>query len=202
MDANKLTQKSQEALQAAQQQAIAAGHPQVEAGHVLLALLEPADGLIRRLLERMDAPIEPVIGAVQAELRKLPRGSGAGYAPEKVFLTQALGRALQAAEQRAQQMQDEYVSVEHVFLALLATAEGPLKELFEAFAIDEARFLAALKDVRGNQRVQSANPEATYEALERYGRDLVQLCKQGKVDPVIGRDDEIRRVIRILSRKT
>ena len=202
MNANKLTQKSQEALQAAQQQAIAAGHPQVEVGHLLLALLEPADGLIRRLLERMGAPIEPVIGAVHAELGKLPKASGAGYAPDKVFVTQALGRALQVAEQQAQQMQDEYVSVEHVFLALLATAEGPLKELFEAFAIDEARFLAALKDVRGNQRVQSANPEATYEALERYGRDLVQLCKQGKVVPVIGRDDEIRRVIRILSRKT
>ena len=202
MDMNKLTQKSQEALQAAQQKAVEFGHQQLDARHLLLGLIEPADGLIRRLLERMDVPIDAVAGGLQAELRKQPKVSGAGYQPDKIFLTPELAQALQLAEQKAQQMQDEYVSVEHVFLALLATAEGDVQELFQAFAIDEARFLSALKDVRGNQRVQSANPEATYEALERYGRDLVQMCRQGKVDPVIGRDDEIRRVIRILSRKT
>jgi ATP-dependent Clp protease ATP-binding subunit ClpB len=202
MDTNKLTQKSQEALQAAQQKAVSLGHPQIDAGHLLLGMIEPADGLIGRLLARMSVPLEAVVGALQAELRKLPKVSGGGYAPDKVFLTPPLAKALQLAEQRAQQMQDEYVSVEHVFLALLATAEGPIKELFDTFAIDEQGFLSALKEVRGNQRVQSANPEATYEALERYGRDLVQLCRQGKVDPVIGRDEEIRRVIRILSRKT
>ena len=202
MDMNKLTQKSQEALQAAQQKAVEFGHQQLDARHLLLGLIEPADGLIRRLLERMDVPVDAVTGGLQAELRKQPKVSGAGYQPDKIFLTPELAQALQLAEQKAQQMQDEYVSVEHVFLALLATAEGDVQELFQAFAIDEARFLSALKDVRGNQRVQSANPEATYEALERYGRDLVQLCRQGKVDPVIGRDDEIRRVIRILSRKT
>ena len=202
MDMNKLTQKSQEALQAAQQKAVEFGHQQLDARHLLLGLIEPADGLIRRLLERMDVPVDAVTGGLQAELRKQPKVSGAGYQPDKIFLTPELAQALQLAEQKAQQMQDEYVSVEHVFLALLATAKGDVHELFEVFAIDEARFLSALKEVRGNQRVQSANPEATYEALERYGRDLVQLCRQGKVDPVIGRDDEIRRVIRILSRKT
>ena len=202
MDMNKLTQKSQEALQAAQQKAVEFGHQQLDARHLLLGLIEPADGLIRRLLERMDVPVAAVTGGLQAELRKQPKVSGAGYQPDKIFLTPELAQALQLAEQKAQQMQDEYVSVEHVFLALLATAKDDVQELFQAFAIDEARFLSALKEVRGNQRVQSANPEATYEALERYGRDLVQLCRQGKVDPVIGRDDEIRRVIRILSRKT
>ena len=202
MDTNKLTQKSQEALQAAQQKAVEFGHQQLDARHLLLGLIEPADGLIRRLLERMDVPVDAVTGGLQAELRKQPKVSGGGYQPDKIFLTPELAQALQLAEQKAQQMQDEYVSVEHVFLALLATAKGDVKELFDVFAIDEARFLSALKEVRGNQRVQSANPEAAYEALERYGRDLVQMCRQGKVDPVIGRDDEIRRVIRILSRKT
>jgi ATP-dependent Clp protease ATP-binding subunit ClpB len=202
MDMNKLTQKSQEALQTAQQKAVEFGHQQIDARHLLLGLIEPNDGLVRRLLERRNVPLDAVTGALQAELRKLPKVSGAGYAPDKIFLTPELAQALQLAEQKAQQMQDEYVSVEHVFLALLATAKGDVAELFRAFSIDEAGFLAALKDVRGNQRVQSANPEATYEALERYGRDLVQMCRQGKVDPVIGRDDEIRRVIRILSRKT
>ena len=202
MDTNKLTQKSQEALQAAQQKAVEFGHQQIDARHLLLGLVEPTDGLIRGLLERMEVPLDAVVGALHAELRKLPKMSGSGYDPDKIFLTQDLAQALQLAEQKAQQMQDEYVSVEHVFLALLATAKDDVKELFKAFAIDETGFLAALKDVRGNQRVQSANPEVTYEALTRYGRDLVQMCRQGKVDPVIGRDDEIRRVIRILSRKT
>ncbi|MCK5945580.1 MAG: AAA family ATPase, partial [Planctomycetes bacterium] len=202
MDMNKLTQKTQEALQTAQQKAVAFGHQQIDARHLLLGLIEPADGLIRRLLARMNVPLDAVTGALNAELRKLPKMSGPGYAPDKIFMTQDAARALQVAEQKAQQMRDEYVSVEHLFLALMAGAKDDVAELFRAFAIDEAGFLAALKDVRGNQRVQSANPEATYEALERYGRDLVQMCKQGKVDPVIGRDDEIRRVIRILSRKT
>ena len=202
MDMNKLTQKSQEALQAAQQKAVAVGHQQIDAAHLLLGLLEPADSLIRRLLARMTVPLDAVIGALSAELRKLPKSVAAGYAPDKLYLTPGVAQALQLAEQRAQQMQDEYVSVEHLFVGLLAKAEGSIKELFDTFAIDEPGFLSALQEVRGNQRVQSANPEATYEALDRYGRDLVQLCKQGKVDPVIGRDDEIRRVIRILSRKT
>ncbi|MFK7739976.1 MAG: ATP-dependent chaperone ClpB [Planctomycetota bacterium] len=202
MDMNKLTQKSQEILQHAQQRAVEFGHQQVEPRHLLLALLSDSDGLVARLLQRRNVPLDVVAGAVEAELKKLPKMSGPGYAPDKIFLTQELAEILAAAEQRASTMRDEYVSVEHLFLALMASAKGDLADLFRTFAIDEAGFLSSLQEVRGNQRVQSANPEATYEALERYGRDLVQMVKQQKLDPVIGRDDEIRRVIRILSRKT
>ncbi|MCB9879881.1 MAG: ATP-dependent chaperone ClpB [Planctomycetes bacterium] len=202
MDMNKLTEKSQEALQAAQQKAVAFGHQQVDPRHLTLGLIEPADGLVRRLLQKMNVPVDALKGAVEAELRKVPKVSGPGYAPDKIFLTQDLAQVLTDAEKKAGQMRDEYVSVEHLFLALLAGAKGDLRDVLRTFAIDEQKFLAALKEVRGNQRVQSANPEATYEALERYGRDLVQMVKQQKLDPVIGRDEEIRRVIRILSRKT
>ncbi|MGK0154634.1 MAG: ATP-dependent Clp protease ATP-binding subunit ClpB [Neolewinella sp.] len=202
MDMQKLTQKSQEAVQAAQQKAIEHGHQQVDPRHLMLGLVEPADGLVRSLLQRMNVPLDAVVGAVQADLRKLPKMSGPGYSADKIFLTQELAEMLTAAEKKAGQMKDEYVSVEHLFLAMLQLAKGDLADLFRTFAIEESAFLNALKEVRGNQRVQSANPETTYEALERYGQDLVQMCRQGKVDPVIGRDDEIRRVIRILSRKT
>ncbi len=202
MDIQKFTQKSQEALQQAQAKAVEHGHQQVDALHLAAALVEPVDGLVHRLLAKMRVPVDALAGAIVAELRKLPKVSGPGYAPDKVFLTQDLAQLLNAAEQQAAKMRDEYVSVEHVFLALLRAPGTALRELFRTFAIDESNFLNALKEVRGNQRVQSANPEATYEALERYGRDLVQMAKAGKLDPVIGRDDEIRRVIRILSRKT
>ncbi|MBM4063596.1 MAG: AAA family ATPase, partial [Planctomycetes bacterium] len=202
MDLQKLTQKSQEALQLAQTRAVTFGHQQVDTQHLLLALIEPADGLVRRLLQRMEVPGDSLLKAVELELQKLPKLSGPGFAADKIYLTQDLAQALAAAEQQAAKMRDGYVSVEHLFLAILQAAKNGLRELFRKFAIDESRFLNALKEVRGNQRVQSANPEATYEALERYGRDLVQLAKAGKLDPVIGRDEEIRRVIRILSRKT
>ncbi|HEX6810466.1 MAG TPA: ATP-dependent chaperone ClpB [Planctomycetota bacterium] len=202
MDIQKFTQKSQEALQAAQAKAVAFGHQQVDPKHLLLALLEPADGLVRSLLQRMEVPADALAKAVELELQKQPKVSGPGFAADKIFLTEALAQALNAAEQQAQKMRDEYVSVEHLFLVLLQGAKNGLREIFRKLGIDESRFLNALKEVRGNQRVQSANPEATYEALERYGRDLVQMARQGKLDPVIGRDDEIRSVIRILSRKT
>ena len=202
MDIQKLTQKSQEALQAAQAKAVAFGHQQVDPKHLLLALLEPADGLVRSLLQRMEVPADALSKAVEVELQKQPKVSGPGFSADKIFLTEALAQTLTAAEKQAQKMRDEYVSVEHLFLVLLQGAKDGLREIFRKFAIDESRFLNALKEVRGNQRVQSANPEATYEALERYGRDLVQMARQGKLDPVIGRDDEIRSVIRILSRKT
>lgn len=198
----KLTQKSQEALQLAQTKAVTFGHQQVDVGHLLTALVEPADGLVARLLQRMQVPADVLQGAVEAELRKAPKVSGPGFEADKIYLTQELAAVLTAAEQRAGKMRDEYVSVEHLFLAILGSAKNGLADVFKSFALDEGRFLNALKEVRGNQRVQSNNPEATYEALERYGRDLVELCKAGKMDPVIGRDEEIRRVIRILSRKT
>jgi len=201
MDTQKLTQKSQEALQLAHTKAIESGHQQVDAAHLALALLEPADGLVRRLLQRTDVSVDGLVQAVQQELQRLPKVSGPGFAPDRIFLTPELAQVMSAAESHAQKMRDEYVSVEHLFMALLQHGKG-LRDVFRRFSIDEARFLNALKEVRGNQRVQSANPETTYEALERYGRDLVQMAKSGKLDPVIGRDEEIRRVVRILSRKT
>ncbi|HEX5052103.1 MAG TPA: ATP-dependent chaperone ClpB [Planctomycetota bacterium] len=200
MDTQKFTEKSQEALQRAQSRAIGLGHQQVNPKHLLIALLEPTDGLVRRLLQRMEVDVEALSQAVEVDLQKQPKVSGPGFSPDQVLLTQELAQILGAAEKHAHKLRDEYVSVEHLFFALLQS--GGLRELFRKFAIDESRFLNALKEVRGNQRVQSANPEATYEALERYGRDLVQMARQGKLDPVIGRDEEIRRVIRILSRKT
>src|SRR5262245_60190990 len=202
MDLQKFTQKSQEALQAAQAKATALGHQQVDQRHLLLALLEPADGLVRGLLQRMEVQPDALSKAIEVDLQKQPRVSGPGFSPDKILLTQELAQTLVAAEQQAQKMRDEYVSVEHLFLVMLQGARNGLRDIFRKFAIDESRFLNALKEVRGNQRVQSANPEATYEALERYGRDLVQMARQGKLDPVIGRDEEIRSVIRILSRKT
>ncbi|MBL8753231.1 MAG: ATP-dependent chaperone ClpB [Planctomycetes bacterium] len=202
MDMQKLTQKSQEALQLAQTKAITFGHQQVDPKHLLLALVEPADGVVRRLLQRLEVLPDALTAAVEHELQKLPKVSGPGFSADKIFLTPDLAQVLTTAETQAQKMRDEYVSVEHLFLSLLQQAKNGLRDILRKLGIDEGRFLNALKEVRGNQRVQSANPEATYEALERYGRDLVQMAKQGKMDPVIGRDDEIRRVIRILSRKT
>ena len=202
MDMQKLTQKSQEALQQAQQKAVTFGHAQVGCEHVALALVEPSDGLVARLLQRMGVAGDQVAAGIEAELRKKPRMSGPGYQPDKIFLDQDLAQVLTRAEQKATAMRDEYVSVEHVFLALLQSAKGGLKDVLARLQVDEPKFLNALKEVRGNQRVQSATPEATYEALGKYGRDLVQMCRDNKLDPVIGRDDEIRRVIRILSRKT
>ncbi len=202
MDAQKLTQKSQDALQAAQAKAVEFGHQQVDCVHLLHALTAAPDGLVGRLLQRMGVAVDGLVAGVEAELQKLPRVSGPGFSADKIYLTQDLAQALTAAEKQAAKMRDEYTSVEHLFLAVLQAAKGGVRDLCRKFALDESRFLNALKEVRGNQRVQSANPEATYEALERYGRDLVQMAKQGKLDPVIGRDDEIRRVIRILSRKT
>ena len=202
MNAEKLTQKSQEALQLAQTKAVTFGHQQVDVAHLLVALVEPKDGLVARLLGRMNVPADAFQGALEADLRKAPKVTGPGFSADKIYLTQELAAVLAAAEQQAGKMRDEYVSVEHLFLAALAAAKAGVKEVFKAFAVDEARFLNALKEVRGNQRVQSASPESTYEALAKYGRDLVQMCRDNKLDPVIGRDDEIRRVIRILSRKT
>ncbi len=202
MDMQKLTQKSQEALQQAQAKAVTFGHQQTGCEHLLFALLEQSDGLVPRLLQRMNVPTDQLLAGIEQELRKRPRLSGPGYQPDKIFLDQDLAQALTVAEQQAATMKDEYVSVEHLFFALLQGSKGSLRDLLKKLRVDEAAFLNALKEVRGNQRVQSATPEATYEALGKYGRDLVQMCRENKLDPVIGRDEEIRRVIRILSRKT
>ena len=203
MDPNKLTQKSQEALSEAQNAAISFGHQQVDCEHLLLALLQQAEGVIPRILRRIDVPVEDLTGTLEQELQKRPRVSGPGAQSGNVSITQTLSRLLVDAEKEAQRLKDEYVSVEHLFLALLKLESGTAAgRILGRFNIDADGFLNALSEVRGHQRVQSANPEATYEALERYGRDLVDMARGGKLDPVIGRDEEIRRVIRILSRKT
>ncbi len=203
MDLNRLTQKSQEALSEAQNQAVTMGHTEADGEHLLLALIQQADGLVPRLLHKMDVRVEDLTAALKTELERRPRLSGPGIEPGKIYLSQRLSQLLVDAEKEARRLQDEYVSVEHLLMGLAhedgSTAAG---RLLKRYGVTPDRFLAALTEVRGHQRVQSAHPEATYEALQRYGRDLVQMVRSGKLDPVIGRDEEIRRVIRILSRKT
>jgi len=203
MDLNRLTQKSQEALSEAQNLAISYGHQEVDGEHLLLALLQQEGGLIPRLLDRMDVPGANLREAVEKELAKRPRISGGSTEQGKMYVTQRLQKLFVQAEAQAKRLKDEYISVEHLFAALLEegdTTRGG--KILRSFGIDEARFLKVLHEVRGRVRVQSDNPEETYEALEKYGRDLVKMARTGKLDPVIGRDEEIRRVIRILSRKT
>ncbi|MBQ3448420.1 MAG: AAA family ATPase, partial [Synergistaceae bacterium] len=203
MDMNKFTRKSQEAVQNAQAIASEYNHQQVDVEHLLSALLNDSYGLIVQLLKRMDINVSSLSKMVTEELSRLPRVTGGGTEQGKVYITQRLNRVLNSAEDRAKALKDEYVSVEHIFLAM--TGEGtntPCGKIFASFGITEEKFLKTLNDVRGSQRVQSADPEATYEALEKYGRDLVEAARNNKLDPVIGRDDEIRRVVRILSRKT
>ncbi len=203
MDFNKLTTKSQSALAAAQDIAAARSHQQVDVEHLLLALLQDAEGLIPRMLRRMEVDPKVLEKLVSDEVARMPRVSGSGAEPGKVYVTPRLNRLLVAAEERAKALKDEYVSVEHLFLAMLDEGTNTnLGRILNRLGITEDRFLKALTEVRGSQRVQSADPEATYEALAKYGRDLVAAAREGKLDPVIGRDEEVRRVIRILSRKT
>ncbi len=203
MDLNRLTQKCQEALSAAQSLAVRHGHQQVDGEHLLAALVAQEDGLVPRLLRRMDVPVDAVRAALDEALDRMPQVGGPGAAPGNIYVTQRLNELLVRAEDEAARLKDEYVSVEHVVLAFLAegTASAAGRVLADAGVTHDA-FLAALTAVRGNQRVRSATPEATYEALDRYGRDLVKEARADRLDPVIGRDEEIRRVIRILSRKT
>ena len=203
MDFNKLTQKSQEAFAEAQNKAVSFGHVEVNCEHLLWSLLDQQDGLVPRLLQRMDIRPDMVKNEVAAELDRIPRVSGPGTEANKIYVSQRLSRVLVAAESEAKRLKDEYVSVEHLFMALLAEGEKvPSGRILKQAGINRERFLKTLTEVRGSQRVQSANPEATYEALEKYGRDLVKMARTDKLDPVIGRDEEVRRVIRVLSRKT
>ncbi|MFD6278042.1 ATP-dependent chaperone ClpB [Streptomyces sp. NPDC060209] len=203
MDMNRLTQKSQEALQEAQTATGRMGQTEVDGEHLLLALLDQEDGLIPRLLQQAGAEPKELRAAVREELSRRPKVTGPGAAPGQVFVTQRLAGLLDAAEREAKRLKDEYVSVEHLLLALAeegtSTAAG---RLLNQAGITRDSFLGALTQVRGNQRVTSANPEVAYEALEKYGRDLVAEAKEGRLDPVIGRDAEIRRVTQILSRKS
>ncbi|MGI5962732.1 MAG: ATP-dependent chaperone ClpB [Lawsonibacter sp.] len=202
MNMNQFTQKSLAAIQGAQALAQEYGQQQIEQQHLLLALLSDGEGLIPQLLTAAGVTVASFEAAAKAEVEKLPKVSGGGREADKVYVAQDVDRALKSAEQTAQSMKDEYLSVEHLFLGLLESANGPLKELFRTYAITKEKVMQALASVRGNQRVTSDNPEETYDALKKYGSDLVERARQNKLDPVIGRDDEIRNVIRILSRKS
>ena len=201
MNFQKYTQKSQEAVQAAQNLAIQNSHQQLEQIHLLVALLQQDGGLIPQLLRKMDVTVESLQAAANAELRKLPGVTGSRDL-SRMYISGALDAAFNEAERKADAMKDDFVSVEHLFLGLLATAEGSVKNLFSMYRITEENALKALQAVRGNQRVTTDSPEGTYEALEKYGTDMVKRAREQKTDPVIGRDEEIRNVIRILSRKT
>ena len=202
MNMNQFTQKSLEAVQSAQTIAQEYGNQQIEQAHLLYALLKQENGLIPQLLGNLGLTVPSFEAAVRAEVEKLPRVSVGGREAGKVYIAQDVDRALNTAESIAGSMKDEYVSVEHLFLALLDTANAPLKDLYRTYNITREGVLKALTAVRGNQRVTSDNPEETYDALKKYGSDLVERARQNKLDPVIGRDDEIRNVIRILSRKS
>ncbi len=203
MDPARLTQKSQEALHDAQTKAVRFGHSEVDGEHLLLALLEQPEGIVPRLLAQAGADTDRLRTALEAELSRRPRVSGPGAAPGQVNVTQRLARLLDAAGQEAGRLKDEYVSVEHLLLALLGDGQASAAgRLLHDEALTRDSFLQALTRIRGNQRVTSATPEGAYEALEKYGRDLVADAAAGRLDPVIGRDAEIRRVMQILSRKT
>jgi ATP-dependent Clp protease ATP-binding subunit ClpB len=203
MDPNRLTQKSQEALHDAQTKALRFGHTDVDGEHLLQALLDQPEGLAPRLLEAAGGDTSRLRADLEADLARRPRVSGPGVAPGQVAVTQRLARLLDTAEQESKRLKDDYVSVEHLIIALLAEGQqSAAGRLLASAGLTHDGFLQALAAVRGRQRVTSATPESSYEALEKYGRDLVADAEAGKLDPVIGRDAEIRRVIQILSRKT
>ena len=202
MNTNQYTQKTLEALQAAQQLAVEYQHNALEPEHLLHALATQEQGLIPQLLQKLNVDAGSFSAAVAEKLSAMPRVSGSGRDPDKVYISQATDKVLSAAAREAKAMKDDYVSVEHVFLALLDEQTQNTSELFRAFGITKDKFLQQLTAVRGNQRVTNDNPEDTYNALQKYGQDLVDLARKQKLDPVIGRDQEIRNVIRILSRKT
>ena len=202
MNAEKLTQKSAEAIRAAQQTAQEYGNPQIEQAHLLWALLQDPEGLIPQLLAGMGITVPSLQAAAKDLLERQPRVSGYGHEAGKIYISGETEKALNRAEQIAGEMKDEYTSVEHLFLGLLDTAGRELGKLFSDYRITKEGALQALTAVRGSQRVTSDNPEETYGALKKYGSDLVERARQNKLDPVIGRDDEIRNVIRILSRKS
>ena len=202
MNADRFTQKSIAAIQDAQNLAREYGNQQIEQLHLLAALCGDAEGLIPQLLTAMGVDAKGFLAAVGTELEKLPKVRGYGGEAGKVYISADVDAALRSAEQTAESMKDEYISVEHVFLGLLDAAGNAVAELLRTFDITKDRAMQALAQVRGNQRVTSDNPEETYNALKKYGTDLVERARQNKLDPVIGRDDEIRNVIRILSRKS
>jgi len=201
MNVNRFTEKLQEAIGRAQSVAVSAHHQAVDVEHLLSALLEDEEGLASSILKIAGADLPGVRRKLEDELRKIPAVSGGGADAGQTYITQRLNRVLARAEQEAGKLKDEYVSVEHVLIAML-DEPGAAAKILRDSGLAHDKLMAVLQKVRGNQRVTSSNPEATYQALERYGRDLTQLAREGKIDPVIGRDEEIRRVIQVLSRRT
>ena len=201
MDPNQLTLKSQEALQAAQNLASRRSHQQVDTEHLLSAILQEKDGLGPRILQKAGIDSSALQAAVERRLDSLPALQGSGVEAGKIYITPSLERIFHVAEDEAKRLKDDYISIEHLLLGLVA-GDGKAADLLKEHGADKKTLLSALQAVRGNQRVTSATPEASYEALEKYGVDLVAQARSGKLDPIIGRDSEIRRVIRILSRKT
>jgi len=197
MDINRLTEKAQEALQSAQSDALRRSHQQVDVEHLLAALIAQEGGLATSVLKRAGANVETLETLLEKELDRIPKVSGPSSAPDQIYVTQRLNKLFTKAEDEAKRIKDDFISVEHF---LLGAADG--SKVFQELGITRDRIMQALREVRGSQRVTSKNPEATYEALEKYGRDLTQSAASGKLDPVIGRDEENRRVIQVLSRRT
>lgn len=202
MNAEKFTQKSLEALRDAQEIAVRNQNMQIDQQHLLLALTRQEGGLIAQMLQKMHVDAQAVMSACEREIARIPKVSGPGREMDKVYISRSVDAVLSDAEDKTQNMKDEYVSVEHLFMALIDNPNGSVKSIFAETGITKDAFLTALQKVRGNTRVTSENPEDTYDALGKYGQDLTELARRQKLDPVIGRDAEIRNVIRILSRKT
>ena len=202
MNTNQFTQKTAEAIQSAQRLAAEHQNQQIEQAHLLLALLQQEDGLIPQWLKKMDISTESFEAAAEAAVNKLPAVTGSGRDADQFYISRGMDRLLAEAEKTAKAMRDDYISVEHLFLAMLDTADDTVKNLFSDYRITKEAALKVLQTIRGTARVTTDNPEGTYEALSKYGTDLVKKARDKKTDPVIGRDDEIRNVIRILSRKT
>src|SRR5918994_1965249 len=199
MNINKYTEKAQEAIIGAQQLADRAGHPEILPEHLLVTLVEQREGIVPEIVRKMNADPAAIASAIREELNRLPRAQG-GAQPG---LSSRVRQVTDAAEAEAERLKDEYVSTEHLFVAIAAeSGRSPSARLLQQRGITKDAVLQAMTAIRGSQRVTSQNPESTYQSLERYGRDLTELARKGKLDPVIGRDDEIRRVIQVLSRRT
>ena len=202
MNMQKLTKKTIEAIQAAQDTAIEYQNTNVDQPHLLYALMTQENGLIPQLMKKLGKDATVIAGSLERVMANIPKVTGSGRDMNTVYISQSLDRLLNASEAIAKNMGDEFVSVEHVMLSYFDNADKDIKQIFKDFAIDKDSFLKALQEVRGNQRVTTDTPEDTYDVLKKYGQDLVELARQNKLDPVIGRDSEIRNTIRILSRKS
>src|SRR5215813_1593841 len=200
MDINRLTERAQEAVATAQSIATRHGNQQVDIEHLLAAMLEQERGLAAAVLNKAGFDVDAVKARTAQELERLPKVSGSTPAGQ-IYITNRLNQLFTKAEDEAKSFKDDYISIEH-FLLAITDDKGPAGRIFKELGITRDRLMQALHEIRGNQRITSQNPEATYEALEKYGRDLTRLAAQGKLDPVIGRDEEIRRVIQVLSRRT